>query len=264
MAKNGKGKATAQAITPEFLLSKIDAVSAENRRLTSANLALMSQAPVVASVAPPKDINLDNLPDPAAEPAKYAAELAKRVSAHTAATVNYASQTQNATQTRKQRTESLFSDFNTQFPELAKNRDRLEFVAQKVVARAQAAGIDAEKYMFTAKDQFFADINAEYAKVFAPVAAPNVDPTDTEPTIDNADPVALAEAPGKPGQAVLESDDDEDDGRSAGIFGGQESGTRASAAKADPAEIAAREKQGIKPGDLIDDLQTMQKRSGFF
>lgn len=265
MAKNGKGKTAAPAITAEMLLAKIDAIGAENKSLRASNMALMSQAPVVTQVsAPPAAVNLDGLPDPVQSPKEYAAEIAKRVSAHTNAVVNHATSTQTTAQTNKQRIDNLFNDFSSQFPELAKNRDRLEFIAQKVVNKAKESGINAEKYMFQAKDQFFADINDEYGKVFTAVAPAKAADVVAEPLIDNADPVATAEQTGGIGAALEEDEDDTDDGRSQGIFGGAESGNRQSAPGRSKEEDAARAKQGIKSGDLIDDLQKMQQKSGFF
>jgi len=90
--------------------------------------------------------------------------------------------------------------------------------------------------MFGSQEMFFEDVKTEYEKQFGPVSQGE----------------EAEEAAQKPRKKALAADvEDDDEGRTAGTFGGQESGGRPAAGK-------------LKPGDMIKDLSDLQRKSGYY
>jgi hypothetical protein len=122
---------------------------------------------------------------------------------------------------KESRVSGLWNDFKSQYPDIAEDERKVKFLAGEVMAAAESRGLDREAYMYGG--QFLKDLVAEYKKEFG---------------------------------EEDEEDDLPEDGRTAGIFGGQESGNAASSGRKDP-------RQSERP-DMFTDLKTIQKKSGYF
>jgi hypothetical protein len=170
-----------------------------------------SQAPV---------LSFDGLPDPLHDHEGYARALTQRIFEHTRKTQDYEATQRAASQQSNDRYAVLWEDFSEAYPALAEDQERARFAVQAARDRAARRGLDVDRYMFSNPTRWFKDIEKEYNRLV---------------------PDAGAEG----------DDDDTTDGRTAGIFGGQESGNR-------PATRA----EG--PGDLIRELQAEQRKLGLF
>jgi hypothetical protein len=212
-------------------------VAALNKQMSDKDntiLSLMSNpagnTKIVVDEAPKLDMT--GLPNALDDPDAYNKELSNRVQAYTAASLQHASKVSGTVSDRQDKIKGLWTDFNTN-PEYEDYDDQTKvgFAAQQVVERAKKRGVDVEKYMLGATDKFFADVKAEYDKVFG--------------------------APG--GGTTEETDDgqggDDDTIRTAGIIGGLES-----SGKPTP-NVASKKKE---TGDMVDELQNFQKNTGFY
>lgn len=154
--------------------------------------------------------------------------------------------------TLDEKVSELWADFDQDFPDYAGNRARVEFAAETVLKRAVKRGMDPNRYMFVARDRFLGDVAKEYDNIFG---APEIEEEEIE------------EAPrsrrGRPARAVArnntrrrprEETDDGDIGRTAGLFGGNDSGGP---------RPAQREISGDAAGSMLDDIYTMQRKNGF-
>lgn len=173
---------------------------------------------------PPMFPDLSNLPDPMEDAEGYAREVAARTVIHQEQKKRYEDYQRSVKDETDRRTEALWTDFATQFPEYAQrpeDRDLVEFTARKLAQEAAARGIDVERYAFVHSDRFVADVGARMKKMF-----PKGEQTREKP--EAAD-------------------------RTTGIFGGMESGGTPAGARG-----------GDKAPDMIDELQAIQQRTGFF
>ncbi len=145
----------------------------------------------------------------------------------------------------KQKVDGLWEDFGDLYPDY--DQERVEFAAGKVAEKAKRKGIDVEKYMFVTSERFIKDTAKEYERLFG---VPEEDDDDT--SIPKRTRKAKPARDGQTRNRRVRDDNDDDDGRSASIFGGQESGGRP----------GRRE-----PNDelnMIDDIQALQRKTGFF
>lgn len=195
-------------------------------------------------VAPPKEptFNLENLPDPIADPAAYTKEMASRQ-------VNYSKQLhefyqeQNNASARTQGTyQQLWSDFASQYGEYADDQEGVEFATQKVRNTLLKRGVDVDKYMFSQPDKFFKEITKTYDARFG-------QPEESESLEPEPAPRRRA-APQR--QAVDRDADDLQPNRTGGIFGGIDSGGGGRSAPTPP------------PGDMMKDLRDIQRKTGYY
>lgn len=204
------------------------------------------QAPVAAPSASLEvpTLNLEGLPDPIDDSKGYAKAIAERTLAYQGAMQSY----QNAkTEQSKPQTlgdpDALWDDFTEQFPNYAENESRIRFATAEVAGRLAKRGVNVQEYMFKHADRFYKDITKEYDKTFG-------DPTDVEQE-DHDQQTKIEPRQRKVTTKVKEEDNDGDDGRSQGIIGGSEmQGPRQGSQKA--------------PGGMIEDLQAIQRKTGYF
>jgi hypothetical protein len=62
--------------------------------------------------------------------------------------------------------EGLWGEFAEKYPDLAEHRDMVELAAVTVSQKARARGLDAQKYMFGASEQYISDVAAEVERRF--------------------------------------------------------------------------------------------------
>ncbi len=224
------------------LLARLDALERQNTEL-SQSLRLSQMAPAAPQTqtqrfVDPANLKLDlkGLPDSIEKPDEYQRELQQRINTMIEAR-DYATREemrQQADQT--QQSARLWEGFKAAHSDWAAHEDLVGVVAQKVVAEQKAKGIDTNRYMYSTPDLFYADVakrlNDQYGALLS----------------EQDEPAAGRKAP-----AQRSNDPNEDDGRTGGIFGGQESGGA-------PAP-GAKPKGG---SDMIEDLQKVQRAMGIF
>lgn len=216
----------------EALLKQIEALSGRVDAAEKANMALISSTPQ-APQAPkrPDAVSMANLPDPVTQGELYATELQKRIEKHTLDMIEYNNlvntQAASASQSENKKWSTLWEDFNIEYSDYnqsPEDQDRIEFAASKVIQEAKKRGIDPDRYVFQHRDQFFADLAAEYDKIW---------PVGDTVTLDQGS------QPRNP-NAI----------RTAGVFAGADSGSRPSPGRQAP------------QSDLISELKAEQKRIG--
>jgi hypothetical protein len=233
----------------ERRLAEFQAQLEETQR---ANTALLAQAPRAQNFEAPTPVKEKPLPDPAIDPDGFAVAMEERLRNRLEASnrTNYeASRTQREL---TDRVEGLWEDFNSTYSDY--DQEKVEIAAGKVAEKAKRKGLDVEKYMFVSSDRFFRDTVKEYERLFGAPGEENdedVDDNDYDdaPRSRKARPASN----GKTRNRRDRDDDDRDDGRSASIFGGQESGGRPGKSRKDD-----------EGPSMIDDIHNMQTRTGFY
>lgn len=187
------------------------------------------------------DPNSVKLPDAAIDPDGYAVALEKRQD------IKLANQRKRDEWQRKQEKDiddkvaSLWDAFADEYPDIAENQERVEFVAQQVATAAAKAGKDVQKYMFVTRKSFMRDVAKKYEEVFG--AREEVDED-----IDDRSSRRTRRSRSRDGDRA-----EEDNGRSTGIFGGSTG--------------AGGRRTQSEDGDrksMIDDIQELQRKTGFF
>lgn len=238
------GKKDAKEPSMADVLARLDAVEARNKQLEETNatlqrstMQLMAAPPVAQAVTSPVNTPAkDTLPDPTEDPQGYAKAVEARAEANARALVENERNRDRSAQTQKERTDQLFADFGKKYPDIAKHKGRLEYVAGEVVKKAIARGVDGQKYIFQASDMFFDDVAKAYSEEFG--EAPK---KDTTPDGDS-DPVS--------------GDENDETNRTGGIFGGLESGHAPSGKSKAPK---------VEPvSGMVKELQDIQMKTGFY
>lgn len=220
----------------EDLMRQLEGANARIDALDRTNLALSTQAPKIVDVPKEPKLNLDNLPDPVDHPQEYAREVMQRGAQYQAQLTDFhAKSNQPATQGGDY--ELLWQDFKDANKDYATDEDGLEFAVSKVRKNMQRRGVDMDKYMFGNSDRFFRDITKEYDKRFG------------KPDGEDADePVEAASRK----RVKAQASDDDDGSRTEGIFGGID-GSSSGRTPAKP-----------PVGDMIKDLQDIQRKTGYY
>lgn len=156
--------------------ARIQALQENLTRLEKTNRALMTQSGNFSPTTQPtmaKDLeepDFSGLPDPITEPDAYQKEFSKRISANLQAKFerDQAQRDAQAAAQRDQgaRVDGLWGDFEEKYPDLAEHKDLVEVAAIAVANKARAKGVDVQKYMFTASDQYIEDVAQEMKKRF--------------------------------------------------------------------------------------------------
>lgn len=189
------------------------------------------------------------LPDPALDPDGYANAVQRRAEVAIENSRNKEERTKKFETDIDNKTKALWEDFEYEYPDYSDNRERVDYVATAVVKSAVAKGIDINRYMFgSGRNRFMKDVAKKYESVFG---EPETDEDDYEDTRRSNRSEARAS---NRNRASNRSRSEDDEGRSAGVFGGNESGGRAN----------RREVNENNAPSMIDDLQAIQKKGGFF
>lgn len=214
------------------LMSRIDGLTSTVETLRQDNLRL-TQAPIY-NVLPPaqnQPAQGSQLPDPLEDPDSFANTLTARILetvgsqlAERDNAANYAADLDNKAAT-------MWTDFQKQYPSWSSYEDRVGYVTNLVCNDAESKGLDLNRYMFNNRDQFFKDVNAKMVEVFG---APEDDDGSNSPS-----------------ETATSGDDGAS--RTAATFPGSGS----------PMAFE-RPTSGPKPGDMIKDIQDLQRKSGFY
>ncbi len=239
--KSERKTATTQAPSVEDLMKQLGALQTRVDSAERANVALTTAALKVVPEVKMPVLNMDGLPDPMDKPQEYAAEVAKRTVAYQNAVSDAQGKQREAQQAAQVDYDELWKDFTAVNPDYVSDMDALEYAVGKVKKVLNRKGVDVDKYMTLNSDRFFRDITDAYDKRFG------------KPGEDEDEPLEVDDAPPpRKRKAKSQVTDDDDDGRTGGIFGGIDGSS------------AGRRAQGPPPGDLIKDLQDIQRKTGYF
>lgn len=214
------------------LQRQLDEMRAQNTRLQEDLARVVSVPQVTVAPTAPKGISYDNLPDPVTDPAAYGQALGQRIVENAQAQRGYEQTNQAIVQEREGKIEALWEDFDNAYPEIAKDKEGMEFVVMQVAKRAKTRGADLDRYMFVTREKFMGDVAKAYEARFG-------EAEDDEP------------AP-KPRRQRARPDDDEPTRTS--VFGGLEGGGR-------PTQVA---KDNPSESSMVKEIQEMQLSSGFY
>lgn len=156
------------------LTKQVADLTTRNKALLRDNMLLASKPNAPAPAPAPAQrpgIDLRGLPDPVADKDAFLEQLGARVNAFVGGELKHT--TTQAAPARDNSWDQLWSDFQAAHPEVAKNRDRVEFIATKLVKEQLRKGIDPRVYAFQNSEDFFADI-IEAVNATWPAPAPVV------------------------------------------------------------------------------------------
>lgn len=242
-----------QAKEPQFeenspdLLAQIATLRQQIETMERGQMASLQAPPVVSDPGQSPTLNLEGLPDPVLDAKGYTQGFAQRLLSHQDAVRDWNSKQNEGKTSQSGQLEQLWTDFGETYGDYA-NADtkQLEFAVKTVTDRAKSRGIDLNRYMLGTRERFFGDVAKEFDRTFgAPGEDNGEDEVDTTPQ----------RRPSRPRTKVArrELGEDNGDGRTAGIFGGSESGGG-----------PARGRQQATPGDMLKDLRDLQVKGGFF
>lgn len=238
-AKKGDGLLSAE--DAKGLQTRLDRLERDNDALRRASLtsAAMPAAPH-AAVGPakptPVEVNLSGLPSPMDDSEAYSKGLNERLQTAISSGITGALAAHTETADRRinlaSRGDALWEDFSDTYPAYALHKKQAEFAAGQVTGRLKRRGVDIDAYMYGSSVLFMEDVVSEMDTVFG------------------KEKFAAADAKtGKDGEKKA----DPEVSRTVGVFGGIE-GTGKENVKAED-ETA---------GDMIKDIQDLQRTSGFF
>lgn len=143
--------------------------------------ALMNQATTDLPPAKPQ-IDFSKAPDPTLDPGAYAQFIVNANNAQ----IQYEKEVY-AWQSRQQndianKTQTLWDGFAGKYGDLAKDPKRVEIATVEVINRAKAKGMDVDRYMYGASDQFMDDVAAEIGKLWPGTAGADDDDEDEDRT----------------------------------------------------------------------------------
>lgn len=200
---------------------------------------------------PPKPVSYEGLPDPVVDPVAYARGIEQRIVQNINQQRDYEQGQQRSAVTREQKFQAIWDDFSDRYEDIALEPKKLEFAVKSVVDSAKARGIDLDRYMFGARERFMSDVAKEFEQTFGREEQEE----DTPAPRKRGRPRNEDRTPPRRNLRVVNDRDTDDDGRTGGIFGGNESGGARTQTQSDP---------NSKSADMIRDLHDMQRKSGFF
>lgn len=194
--KNDTTKQTANQPNAEVaeLRAQIAALQSRLDGQSRAHTAIQTRQ-VEVPPQPPK-IDMKQAPNPVDDPEGYAVFVQNAIDAK----VQYEKDLfdwQNRQQVSvAQQTQNLWDSFSAKYKDYAKDTKKVAIAAREVTDRARAARRDVDKYMYDTSDEFMRDVAAEMDALWGK-------PKATEQSAD-----------------VEVDDENEDDGRTGGLFGG--------------------------------------------
>lgn len=220
----------------EDLMKQIEEMNRRVDAAERANMALTTAAPSVTTTQQEPKLNMDGLPDPLDKPKEYGEALAKRVADFNAETQRFYREQERQRQAAAPDFDGLWREFSTTNEAYLEDQEGLEFIVNKVKKDAERKGLDLNRYMFQNSDRFFRDITTAYDKRFGKPGEDEENLEDTRTTRRKA----------------AEPEGEEEANRTGGIFGGIDGSS------------GGRKPASAPAGDLIKDLQDIQRKSGYF
>lgn len=204
-----------------------------------------------------KGEQLVQVPNINEDPDGWAAAVQKNAAIEARNTVGRDQNQRQNTGNIDQQTQALWDSFNEDYSDFADmGMDKVEFAATRVAKRAKDRGLDVGRYMFVTRDRFLRDVSKEMERTFGAPEEGDDDfendtyeerPTKSRRREARTDPLLERSTRRKRNRS-----ENADNGRTAGVFGGADSGSRPSGNEQDDGR------------GMIDDFQNMQRRTGFF
>lgn len=219
------------------LEAQLAALNAQIKTLTSAG-----PAPELDEFDYPEapelvELSFEGLPDMYSEPDKYQQAIARRIQENSLVNQkiqrDYEREIARIDSVKANQGAAIWNEFTELHPELKDYADQVSFVAEKIAYDKQAQGIDSRAYIFRNKAQFFDEV-VEGLNKFMPGLAKGGEAAD--------------------GTTVEAGDTSRTDG----VFGGAFSPFPVGEPGAGP----GKGEQG--KGDMVKDMQAIQRKSGFF
>jgi hypothetical protein len=244
-AQNKGTEGAGYDVAMKALQDQIAMLRETQQRNARASSVLMSQ---VGGDQPPRvitEMNLENLPDPVTDPQGYAKEIAKRGADMLASQRNYDAWVAQKQKQSSDALETVWNNFSQAHPEYASHTKLVQAAASSAISAARARGIDPNKYVVGDTENFFEDVMKEMRDMAGGDTIFKADTEDGDETDDTGTGGAGATT-GDLGEA-----DDEDPDRTAGVFGGQDSGGRPNPS-AKPLDV-----------DMFKDIREFQQKNGW-
>jgi hypothetical protein len=173
---------------PKALLDRINALEGSLERQRKTNLALMSQNPAQnfqPGPGPAPQLSYEGLPDPVTDPDGYGRAMAERNQRYLTELNQYQAAQQAPQNDLATKAERLWGDFRENYPAYTEeDKDRVDYVAGKVIRKMTSKGVDVNRYVFGASEDFFEDVDKEFQKMFGGKAPEKKRPV-SEDTDDN-------------------------------------------------------------------------------
>lgn len=236
------------------LASQIADLAKQNEELRNSQMAMLTtpSRSQVQEVFVPQDPNKIELPDPALDPNGYDNAVARRNEIRSSNQQRQQEINQRRLADQTEKVENLWDAFSDKYPDMSEDKEKVDFVATQVSKAAQRRGLDVERYMFgPMQDKYLADVAKKYVEVFGEPEGED----DFEDTTSRRRASSRTDTRSSSRRRNREEDDNV--GRTGGVFGGNESGGRPSSRSRDDDEDA-------RQNSMIDDLQALQRKTGFF
>jgi hypothetical protein len=242
----------------EALAKQIAELQKANDEIQRANMALLNNPSFGREVdfqPQLEDPDKIALPDPALDPDGFSKANLRRMEVQNANQRKLREAEDRKNQTVKEKADALEAAFASKYPELAQDKERLDYISIKVATEAQKRGLDVQRYMFLTQDKFLDDVAKRYVKVFG-----EPEPLEDDDDFDYQEDARRSErhAPRNRGRTRARRRDRSEDNdvvsRTSGIFGGTESGGRPGRVQDDERHMP----------DMIDDIHAIQKKTGFY
>ncbi len=200
----------ATEVSPDVakMQGQVDELSKQLESMRQTNLTLMMKpdAPKLftAPAAP------EALPDLMEDPDAYAKALERQITARVEARMTATQAKADAERSATSQYNDLWDDFKGAHKEYAGDSRKVQFAANQVVANLAKQGMDVEKYMFTYRQKFMADVVLEMDSIFGkpgektPVPGEELDPSRTGGMFGGADSGNKVEAPMAPDNAFAD------------------------------------------------------------
>jgi hypothetical protein len=151
------------------------------------NIALMSAPPQQQYQAPvQQQPQRQEMPDPITDKDAYAARIRADILSELNTQNAQMSAHQAAQAQAAQRVDVLWETFEERYSDLAEDPALVEVAASKVIKEMGRRGVDTNKYMFQASDQFLEDVakrmKADYGHVFEKGGTPSAPATGANRT----------------------------------------------------------------------------------
>lgn len=250
---DGRGKDTSNVSEDKYdaLAKQLADLQTRLSESEKANMALITQPQFRSQVTEPQEVKPESiaLPDPALDPDGFDRAQAQRNQIRWDNQQRRADFQKRKSKEQDDKIDDLWDAFADAHPELAEDKERVEYISVKLAKQAAKRGLDVERYMFTTRDKFISDVAKEYENFFGlPEAGDDDEDTTSQSRGRQADRGSRARSRNRNRQ--------EEDYvvRTGGVFGGNESGGRPSKGR-EAADDGA---------SMIDDLYAIQKKSGFY
>lgn len=252
---DGENKGKQEEDRYEKLAAQLAQLAKDNEELRQSQM----QGLVMPSNANDFQVQLDDpmkiaLPDPALDPDGFDKAQAERNRIRDENRQRQRDADERKQKHIKDKADQLQTSFAELYPEHAADKEKTDFASMQVLKDAQARGINVEAYMFRTQDRFLADVAKRYEKIFGnPVENDEFQEDEAQDDYQEVRRRKAAPAGRTQPRRRNRQEDDSMVQRTGGIFGGTESGGRPTRSKQD-------EDNGP---DMIDDIQTMQRKYGF-